>query len=1188
MSYAELIRQEGEYTYSANIQFDITTDTKLLRYIPNETSITLLREYFLDITRAHPYNHARILYGSYGTGKSHFLTVLAQILEKSFTTGVAFSTFLSRVKEYDDALAYDIKSFAETVDRKPMLVVPIVFDFDDFDRCIYFSLKKKLDALGISIHYKTFFDQASSLLRQWQSTQESSDRLAQACKAAQLDLDELTRSLELLNPKAEKSFNKLFEAMTYGVKFVYEASNMFEILNQTNDAIKENYSGIVFIFDEFGRYIEDNLKKIRVKAVQYFAEYCDHCDGNNHIILVSHKEISQYTEHHSKSVSAEWKKVEGRYKAFSINSKQDQSLDIIRSVLLKNEPVWSNFKLTFMHDLADMYSTAIDFRGYSIRQGDENPYEAAFPLHPFSLYALDRLSKKVAQNDRTFFTYLAGKEPNSLYRFLAQMPIDEFHYVGIDEIFDYFEPSIKSVQSDDTFEWYKRLQSALAKGNLDEYSNDIRVRVLKVVATIGIINDTSTLSADSNTIEKSIDADSDLIKEALSSLCEQKILKYSGLYQQYEFFDASIFDVGGMIEEEALRVSDDAVVKALNENFVNFVLYPHTYNREYSITRVFAPVFASTSELSGKLLTQKLGKYYDGALVLLLGADDTVIDGVIASSDCFDRCIIWLCTEPQILAELVKKYIAAKYLETQTSKYNAKDPAFAKELQYHIREIVATVEEQISIWKSFSPGYSTIIANGEIQPDIQTMGQLSDLASAIMFRAYPDTLIVNNELINKNTISGSMASAKKNAIRCLLQENNTEPYYGLQYLSPDYITVRSVLCKNGFVSFDDDLTLNSTVTGRRPQTAVKQKLEEYITQAQNNTIAFADLYAELKASPYGLRDGYISLLIACFLVQYKKTLIVSSHGSEQELSAELFEDIVKRPGDFCFTVAVWTKEEMAFVDALENTFQQKIDTSKLTRNRLKAVYDGMLSHYKSVSKFSRTTTRYVSDATLRYRQLMERSHTSYTHFFFEEAKDLTGNFEASIRSICDSKAELDGALNTLCQDLKRVLCSTFTLDFDLPLAGSLLGRYATEWESKRIKSFDYYTNAFLDYVGKLKEDCPDYHLLCQLAKLLSGIDISYWSDNHRDEFESRLGEINVKLSAYNATAGLQNEETKMTLTTSSGEERTVVFDNSGLTDIGVTIKNKINSTFSNFGLAVTYDDKVQVLLSILNDLMEGK
>ena len=80
MSYSDLIRQEGEYTYSANIQFDIENDTKLLRFIPNETTIKLLREYFTDMVRAKSYNHARILYGSYGTGKSHLLTVLSQLI----------------------------------------------------------------------------------------------------------------------------------------------------------------------------------------------------------------------------------------------------------------------------------------------------------------------------------------------------------------------------------------------------------------------------------------------------------------------------------------------------------------------------------------------------------------------------------------------------------------------------------------------------------------------------------------------------------------------------------------------------------------------------------------------------------------------------------------------------------------------------------------------------------------------------------------------------------------------------------------------------------------------------------------------------------------------------------------------------------------------------------------------------
>lgn len=1188
MAYTDLIRQEGDYTYSANIQFDITSDTKLLRYIPNETSISLLREYFSDITRLNPNNHARILYGSYGTGKSHFLTVLGQILSKTFTDGIAFATFLDRINEYDPALAHDIELYVHDVIRKPLLVIPIVFDFDDFDRCIYFSIKKKLDSLGITVQYKTFFDQASGLLRQWESSPESKARLQEACASAKIDINKLILSLNQLNPKAEKTFNKLFEAMTFGVKYVYEASNMFDIMNQTTSAIQDQYSGMVFIFDEFGRYLEDNIKKIKVKAVQDFAEYCDHTEGNNHIILVSHKEISQYTEHHSRSLSAEWKKVEGRYKAFSINSKQDQSLAIIRSVLLKNEPVWNNFRNVFAADLEAMYASVIDFHGYNTQRVDGNPYEAAFPLHPLSLFVLDRLSKKVAQNDRTFFTYLASKEANSLYRFLARAPINEFHFVGINEIYDYFEPSIKSIQSDETFEWYKCLQSALAKAQLDEYSDDTRVKILKVIATIGIVNDYSSISSDHDTIIKSIDVSSDATEKALSDLCEQKILKFSGIYQRYEFFDASIFDVAGMISEEASHITDDAVVKALNENFVNFVLYPYEYNRDYKITRVFIPVFSTAASLSRKALIQKLGRYYDGALIMLLGSEDTSIEDVSVISRDIGRSIIWVNKDPALLVENVKRYIAAKYLETQKSKYNAKDPAFAKELQYHTDELIASVEEQIMLWKEFQCSSCNIIVNGNSISDAQTFKQVSEIASTLMYQAYPNTLIVNNELINKNTISGTITSAKKNAIRGMLQDGRSEPYFGLQYLSPDYIAVRSVLCKNGFISFGDEGSLNVTKEGLMPQEAVKEKIKSFLLLAQNKTLAFSDVCSELKSAPFGLRDGYISLLIAFCLSAHKKSLVISSHGTEQELSAELFEEIVKRPSDYVFTVAAWSKEQLNFVDALEGLFIDKIDNAHLNRNRLKGVYDGMLSHYKSVSKFARTTSRYVSNGTQQYRHLMEQSHTSFTHFFFDSAKDLTGNYEASIKFISDSKTELDNAIHILCQDLKRVICSTFAFDFGQPLAMSLQERYEAEWEAKRIKSFDYYTNAFLDYIGKIDSSVPEFQVLSQLAKMLSGIEISYWSDSHRDEFENRLIEVSNKLSAYNATVGLQGAETKMTLTTSSGDERTVVFDNSGLTDIGVTIKNKINATFGNFGLAVTYDDKVQVLLSILSDLMEGK
>lgn len=184
MLYTDLIKQEGEYNYSANIQFDIENDHKLGRFIPNETTLSLIKEYFIDIAREKPSCHSRILYGSYGTGKSHFLTVLSLLLSKSHLNGGGYEKFIARINEMDSNLASDIQAFVSSNERKPFLVIPVVFDFEDFNRCLYFSLKKKLDSIGKEISFKTFYDQASMLIRQWKQNNASQEKLAEACKKA--------------------------------------------------------------------------------------------------------------------------------------------------------------------------------------------------------------------------------------------------------------------------------------------------------------------------------------------------------------------------------------------------------------------------------------------------------------------------------------------------------------------------------------------------------------------------------------------------------------------------------------------------------------------------------------------------------------------------------------------------------------------------------------------------------------------------------------------------------------------------------------------------------------------------------------------------------------------------------------------------------------------------------------------
>ena len=75
--YDKLVLIQEQFNYSANVQLDMDNSEKLLHYIPNDTSVKLLKDYFVDIVKDSPDSHSHMIYGSYGTGKSHFLTVHA-------------------------------------------------------------------------------------------------------------------------------------------------------------------------------------------------------------------------------------------------------------------------------------------------------------------------------------------------------------------------------------------------------------------------------------------------------------------------------------------------------------------------------------------------------------------------------------------------------------------------------------------------------------------------------------------------------------------------------------------------------------------------------------------------------------------------------------------------------------------------------------------------------------------------------------------------------------------------------------------------------------------------------------------------------------------------------------------------------------------------------------------------------
>ena len=177
----------------------------------------------------------------------------------------------------------------------------------------------------------------------------------------------------------KKIFNTVYAGMSYGAVFNSTAGNLIDNMNIANAAIQDKFRGIVLIFDEFGRYVEDYADEIKVKTIQDLAEYCDHSENDNHLILVSHKQLSLYTNSMKKSISDEWKKVEGRFKPTSINVKYDQCLSLIGHIIPKTA-VWETFKEKNKNDLTNLYDQAWEFKGFMLppKIGKESPFEDGF------------------------------------------------------------------------------------------------------------------------------------------------------------------------------------------------------------------------------------------------------------------------------------------------------------------------------------------------------------------------------------------------------------------------------------------------------------------------------------------------------------------------------------------------------------------------------------------------------------------------------------------------------------------------------------------------------------------------------------------------------------------------------------------------------------------------------------------
>ena len=104
-------------------------------------------------------------------------------------------------------------------------------------------------------------------------------------------------------------------------------------------------------------------------------------------------------------------------------------------------------------------------------------------MHPVSTFILPRLSEKVAQNERTLFTFLSSEDKHTLSVFLKTAEGD-FPMLTPDYLYDYFEPLFrKEPYTSDIHKTYRLTANILQKVENDS----IHAKIIKTISLIYIV-----------------------------------------------------------------------------------------------------------------------------------------------------------------------------------------------------------------------------------------------------------------------------------------------------------------------------------------------------------------------------------------------------------------------------------------------------------------------------------------------------------------------------------------------------------------------------------------------------------------------------------------------------------------------------------------------------------------------------
>lgn len=900
---------------SINIQYDAEYPNRIAHYQPTAKSVPLIKSLL-----GFEQDRAFFVVAPYGTGKSITATYLLHLVENR--------------READETLT--------AVEEKLHVVSPELSKFskerrNNKDKGLVLALQGYCENLGESLKDAALKGMGRMKLGRQARTIES------------MPCETIDQAIELLVEVREK-------------------------------ARAAGCDRVVILWDEFGRHIESLIAEGRSAAlseIQLLAE----CVSRSIAIpitlgLLLHQELLQYASNSPASVRAEWRKIEGRFQTIQYI---DDSKEIYR---LLSEVVSEQNRSTILPDEQAKSSTLECkqlglFSDFTISEL-QSLLCSAYPLEPITLYLLPRISGRVAQNERTLFSFLNF--------------IDFQNPVRPDHLYEYFSPEMRTDTAvGGTYRQWLETQNALSK--LDD-DNGLAATALRTASLLGfgISGERSRTSRDlllfalrgyACTDTGLVSNGSQQEEAVVTELIDKKLLLHRKHSDEVSVWHGTDADLRGRLEEEKSR-------QRRTFDFLTFltdeanppVWRPVRYNSDFYIRRFLQGEYCSLEKLD-EYLNMPVG--CDGKIIYVIAETAEELqesEHLTSKYLCDERVILAVPKVPVPLFEAALEVWCLTQMQ-EDDKLVGSDPMVLSEIQQmtdDARSYLQRLIDRLILPGSEGPRWFS----KESELSVKNAYDLRNELSKILQRIFHYTPKINNEMIVRHKPTPTLVNSRKKLLLGILERSGQE-MLGIEGNPPEASMYRTILLRTGLYYTDKGEGWKYALPNQVKDPGLQkvwEKVQKFFTVPSEKPKDIQGFFDELMEPPFGVRAGLLPILFATGLKAFPSVYSLRYKGGDyvSDILPSEIEQLCRESEKYEFIVLDIDQAKRDYLIAVLELFDTQA-RSATGNDLIRACYDA-LENWKAGLPAGALSTRYLTQKT-RHFQVILRQQSDPVQLLFE-------------------------------------------------------------------------------------------------------------------------------------------------------------------------------------------------------------